>query len=93
MSLESRVAHEEMDYELAEVDRGVPIRLYTGDKLQRRFYPRTVANCIRGQVSSESCVWINLGLTTNLEVMALGGHNRVSRYRLRPSGPLRLRKM
>ena len=41
---------------------------------------------------SESCVWINLGLTTNLEVMAWGGHNRVSRYRLRPSGPLRLRK-
>ena len=27
MSAESRVAHEEMDYELAAVDRGVPIRL------------------------------------------------------------------
>jgi hypothetical protein len=32
-------------------------------------------------------------LDHKLEVMAWGGHNRVSRYRLRPSGPLRLRKM
>src|SRR5579864_6941802 len=27
MSLESRVSHEEIDYEMVEVDRGVPIRL------------------------------------------------------------------